>query len=262
MGNMFNEDSDYYEINGLPNESEREGKYLDESKAVYYKKYKKLIKSKRKYIDRHVETHEDNPRLTAMFGKVGKYIVKPHQKMSNEKRAELTEIIECAKDEKPIQKFLTENPFVLTEKMQPAHHGQLCIPKPSLGGLLNPDFLMAGLDSAGFWWYGVELGSPEHHMFTKAGNPTKELSHELRQIEDWRQWLTKHIGYARDELGYMHIDGDLPCYVIIGRRNEEILDKDKLMERQRSVMKRDKDGLLLHHFEWLLDDTSNLVFVR
>jgi len=189
-------------------------------------------------------------------------MVEPHQKLSNEKRRELATIIKSAKDERPLQKFLRENPFVLTEKISPAHHGQICIPKPNLGGLLHPDFLIAGLDSAGFWWYGVELENPNYHMFTKAGDPTKELSHAIRQIEDWRNWLTKNIGYAQDELGYMHIDADLPCYVLIGKRDEEILDKETLLIRQRSVMKRDKDVLFLHHFEWLLDDMPILVRVK
>jgi len=257
---MSLDDSDVEEIDDFLNEDEFEEKYLDESEAAYYKKYKSL--TAKELHDRSIESHRDRRTLSSLSKKLGKYMVKPHQTLSNEKREELAKIVVSAGDERQIQKFLEENPFVLTGKIEPAHHGQICIPKPDLGGSLHPDFLIAGKDSAGFWWYGVELESPKYHMFTKAGDPTKELSHAIRQIEDWRNWLTKNIGFARDELGYMHIDGDLPCYVIIGRRDEEILDRETLLLRQRAVMKRDKDVLFLHHFEWLLEKKRTLVRVQ
>ena len=195
---MLNEDPDFEEIDDFSNEDEFEEKYLDESEAAYYKKYKSL--TAKELHDRSIESHRDSRTLSSLYKKLGEYMVKPHQKLSNEKRQELATIIVSAGDERPIQKFIKENPFVLTEKIEPAHHGQICIPKPNLGGLLHPDFLITGKDSAGFWWYGVELESPKYHMFTKAGDPTKEHSHAIRQIEDWREWLKKNIGYAQDTL--------------------------------------------------------------
>lgn len=157
--------------------------------------------------------------------------------------------------------FLTDNPFVLTCKINPAHHGQICIPKPKLGNQLEPDYLIAGLDSAGFWWYGVELENPNCRMFTKAGEESNELKHALRQIDDWRDWLRNNISYAQNTLGFMHIDAELPCYVIIGKRENEILDESILVQRQREVMKRDKNGLFLHHYEWLIDEHRTIVEV-
>jgi hypothetical protein len=242
------------------NESGFEQEYVDESEVPYYKKYKRM--TGKQLYDRFTESHEDNPKLSKLLKKVRKYIVEPHQKLSEEKMDELDRIIKSAKDERRLQKFLKENPYVLTEKMQPAHHGQICIPKPNLGGFLHPDFLMAGMDSAGFWWYGVELENPNYPMFTKAGNPTRELNTALSQIEDWRHWLRENIAYARDTLGFMHIDGELPCYVLIGRRDEEIVDEEELLMKQRSMMKRDKYLLFLHHYEWLLDDRMTLVRIR
>jgi hypothetical protein len=253
---MLKGDSGFDENHSFLNEGEFDDIYRDESEAAYFEKYERL--TKKQLTNRYAESHEDTPQLR----KLHKYVVEPHQKLSNEKRQELATMIRSARDERPLQKFFKDNPFVLTSKIEPAHHGQICIPKPNLGGQLHPDFLIAGKDSAGFWWYGVELENPNYHMFTKEGNYTKELSIAMHQIENWRDWLTKNIAYAQDELGYMHIDGDLPCYILIGRRDEEVLDKERLLKRQRSVMKRDKDVLFLHHFEWLLDDNPILVRVK
>lgn len=255
---MKNESSDSNTVDRLLPEDDYEDKYRDESEAAYFNKYLNLLKSKEEYEKRHIESHEDIVRLK----KLEKYMVKPHQKLTIEMRQELAEIISSAKDEKPIQKFIGKHPFLITSKVQPAHHLQVCIPTPNLGGLFKPDFLIAGMDSAGFWWYGVELENPNYHMFTQAGDQTKELSHALRQIEDWREWLTDNIMYAQHTLGYIQIDAELPSYVLIGRRDEEVLEASNLQNRQRAVMKRDKNQLLLHHYEWLLDDSLTLVRVK
>ncbi|MFC1948102.1 Shedu anti-phage system protein SduA domain-containing protein [Chloroflexota bacterium] len=230
--------------------------YRDESEAVYWEKIRNL--SKEEYENRHLESHKDVVRIK----KLEKYMVRPHQKLSLEETRKLNEIISSSQDERPLQKFLEDNPFVLTSKIHPAHHLQICIPTPNLGGLYKPDYLIAGLDSAGFWWYGVELENPHYRMFNKNGEQTKELSHAIRQIEDWREWLRNNISYAQNTLGFIQIDADLPCYIIIGTRNQEIVDSETLQNRQRAVMKRDKNSLLLHHYEWLSDDKLNLVRVR
>ena len=177
---MRNGNFDFNEMDRILADDDSEEEYRDESEAAYWDKYKSL--SKEEYEDRHIESHEDVTRLK----KLAKYMVEPHQKLSFDKRKDLAEIISSSKDEKPLQRFIEENPFIITSKIQPAHHVQVCIPTPNLGGLLKPDFLIAGVDSAGFWWYGVELENPNYRMFKQAGDQTKELSHAIRQIEDWR----------------------------------------------------------------------------
>jgi hypothetical protein len=193
---------------------------VDETQAIYHERHKKLPQGE--LIDRHTETHEHPER----WKKLWKYYIEPHQNVSKEKVNELASTIRIAKDERIMQDFLKKNPYLLTRGIHPAHHGQICIPKPKLGGQLEPDFLIAGLDSAGFSWYGVELKSPEYKMFTKEGEETKELKHAIRQIQEWRSWLTSNIVFAQDTLGYMHIDANLPCFVFIGRRENEVLDEE------------------------------------
>ncbi len=209
-------------------------------------------------LKRYEESHENREKAS----KLAHYFVQPHQKMTSGMRKGLADLIASSSKESGIQKFTEKYPYVITEKIYPAHHGQLCIPKPNLGGQLHPDFLIAGLDSAGWWWYGVELENPKYKMFTNSGDPSKELSHAMRQITDWRQWLIDNIGFARDTLGYIQIDGDLPCYILIGRRDNEELDGIQLQRQQRGIMKRDKDSLFLHHYEWLLDESPTLINIK
>ena len=61
-------------------------------------------------------------------------------------------------------------------------------------------------------------------MFTKKGNPTKALTHAIRQIQDWRAWLKRNYDYASRErnkrgLGLVDIDSNIPGLILIGRRN-------------------------------------------
>ena len=223
---------------------------LDESQAIYEKKYEGL--TLREQIDRYEASHRPNKKLEA-------YLVRPHQRLSDANRAELASLIETSPDERRLHQFLKRNPFILTRKIQPAHHGQLCISKPRLGCQHVPDFLMAGCDSRGWWWYGVELESPSAAMFTRDGHETRVLRHAIKQVEDWRTWLKENIGYARDALGYEYVDGDMPCYIIVGKRENEVLGESQLKSRRQAVRKRDKSGLFLHHYEWLLEDELTLV---
>lgn len=262
MGKFFNDNTGFsvdYSFEELSEEEFEElskEHYLDETQAIYHGRHKKLSLQER--INRYKESHK-NPKP---WKKLQRYYVKPHQHIPQEKKDELTSIIRTATDERPIHDFLEKDPFFLTRVISPAHHAQICIPKPNLGGILYPDFFIAGLDSAGFSWFGVELENPGYSMFTKKSEETAALKHAIRQIEDWRSWLNDNIGYAQNTLGYMHIDADLPCFLFIGRRKNEVLDEETLLRRRRAVKKRDKHGLFIHHYEWLLDATPTIVKVK
>lgn len=123
-----------------------------------------------------------------------------------------------ARDERPLQTFLAEFPVALAPLAAPG--GTLwCIDRPRLGSEFVPDFLLASITSVGFRWTMVELESPNQKPLTNAGLPAKKLADALRQIRDWRTWLTDNVAYARDELGLTDIDGVIPAYAIIGRRS-------------------------------------------
>ncbi|MEK7281476.1 MAG: Shedu anti-phage system protein SduA domain-containing protein [Chloroflexota bacterium] len=218
---------------------------LNESEEVYEERYKALLQNPKELSARYERGH------LAAGGSLRNDSVKTHQQLQQQHIEAFTSLIRTAATEEELHKFIKQNRYLLTRKIHPAHHGQFCISKAKFGSQYIADFLIAGLDSAGLWWYGVELESPRKRMFTQNGDPTKELSHAIRQIEDWRGWLRQNIQYAQES--YPGIDAELPCYVIMGSREVEVLAGDKLRSRTREVMKRDKPGLLLHHYEWLLE---------
>jgi len=233
--------------------------YMDETQAIYHERLKKLRKNDllKLYRERYHESHECPEKIE----KIREFILEPHQAASVETIETLQEIIKTAIDERLIQEFLTKNPFLVARCIHPAHHGKVCIPKPNFGRELQPDYLIAGLDSSGFSWFGVEFENPKYKMFTKSGEETKELKHAIRQVQAWRSWLNDNIAYAQNTLGFLHIDSNLPCIIIIGRRENEVLDETTLIKRRRDIKNNDKYGLLLHHYEWLIDVQPTMIKV-
>ncbi|MBA7715852.1 hypothetical protein ES703_124910 [subsurface metagenome] len=170
----------------------------------------------------------------------------------------LRNVIESAVGEREPQKFLRKHPLFLVQHLK-GGAGRWCIPQKRLGAEHVPDFVIGERSSLGYEWYGVELKSPKAHIFTRNGDPAKELNHALRQIADWRIWLKKNIDYAsrsrnQKGLGLMDIDSDLPCLILIGRRKD--LDEGT-QERRRQIGKQNK--VQIHTYDWLLDTVEKRV---
>jgi hypothetical protein len=69
--------------------------------------------------------------------------------------------------------------------------------------------------SLGHEWQAVELESPLKPMFNNNGDASRYLVDAIRQIQDWRSWLTRNQDYAaraRNEsgLGLTDITGNVP----------------------------------------------------
>ena len=99
----------------------------------------------------------------------------------------------------------------------------------------------------------MELESPKVKMFTVKGDPTKELTHAIRQIQDWRSWLKSNRDYATRErnkhgLGLTDIDSNVPGLIFIGRRK----DVDKSTDELRRQMVQDSN-ILIHTYDTLID---------
>jgi hypothetical protein len=122
-----------------------------------------------------------------------------------------------AGDERPLQTLFASHPSLMGP-LTPAGGGYWCLDRPRLGAELVPDFLLGTITSVGFRWVMVELESPLERALTKGGLPAKKLAEALKQVRDWRTWLTDNVAYARSELGLKDIDGSCHAYVVIGRR--------------------------------------------
>jgi hypothetical protein len=107
--------------------------------------------------------------------------------------------------------------------------------------------------SLGTEWYAVELESPSSCFFNKNGDPSRTLNHAIRQIIDWRIWLTKNLDYAsrkRDEngLGLTDIDGTVCGLVILGRQST--VDSYSIQRRKQLGKEL---NIKIHTYDWLAD---------
>ena len=160
--------------------------------------------------------------------------------------------IESAKKEEDIQKILALIPLLLVQHLR-GGHGRWVIPKQKLGAEHVTDFIIGERHSFGFDWTAVELESPKLKMFTKKGNPTKALTHAIRQIQDWRAWLKRNHDYASRErnkkgLGLVDIDSNIPGLILIGRRNSI----DPSTHELRRQMVQDLN-IKIHTYDTLID---------
>jgi len=151
-----------------------------------------------------------------------------------------------AADERPLQTFLASFPVLLAPLAQPG--GKIwCLDRPRLGSEFVPDFLLASVTSIGFLWTMIELESPTGRPLTRVGLPAKKLAEALKQIRDWRTWLTDNVAYARGELGLKDIDSVCAAFVVIGRRAG--LDP-KQIKTYRALS---ADGVIVMSYDRLLE---------
>jgi hypothetical protein len=157
----------------------------------------------------------------------------------------------AAEDESAMQRALEGSPCLLVQHLT-GGAGAWVIPKKRLGSEHVTDFLIAEQDSGGFVWYAVELERPQAKIFTVKGDPAAPLTHALRQINDWRSWLSRNPDYARrprHQSGHSltDIEAELDGLIILGRESDLDLGKTgslrKRLERDNRVKIRTYDWL-------------------
>jgi antiviral defense system Shedu protein SduA len=109
---------------------------------------------------------------------------------------EFRRLLDEERGERSLQAFLQCYPTVLIQILSGGQR-RWAIPQKRLGEKHVTDFILGEFNSLGYHWYPVELESPIAGLFTKTGDPTKALTHTVRQIQDWRLWLNQNLDYAR-----------------------------------------------------------------
>lgn len=161
----------------------------------------------------------------------------------------LKNCINTAKREEDIQQFLQRNPHFLVQHLV-SGHGRWVIPKLKFGAEYVTDFVIGERHSFGFEWQVVELESPTKPLFNKKGDPSQSLNHAIRQIQDWRAWLTENQNYAarsptdNSGLGLTDITGTVPGLILIGRRSPALYRHNQ----RRRQMGRDLN-IHIHTFD-------------
>jgi hypothetical protein len=161
-----------------------------------------------------------------------------------------------ARDEYDMQRFLEANPRILIQHLVGGRSAWI-IPKKRLGAEHETDFMIAQKASGGLVWYAVELERPQARIFNKNGDPSAALTHALRQINDWRDWLSQNRDYAarpreRSGLGLISIDPELEGLIVIGRDAE--LDQCATASRRRRLERTHR--IKIETYDWLLSQAS------
>jgi len=172
--------------------------------------------------------------------------------ISEEEVYELETVVETAKDEKPIQKFLERHPHLLAALLSGGE--RFCIPQARLGGKYVPDFLIAEAGSLGIWWVLVELETPNSRVTLKTdGQLDKHARKGVAQVQEWREWIQENLSSARkrkaeEGLGLIDIRPRAPGLVLVGRRAQ--LGSEGSAARKQC---REDQDIEIHTYDWLIE---------
>lgn len=113
--------------------------------------------------------------------------------------------------------------------------------KIGLGAEYEIDFVFCDPGSSGAEWHLVEIEPPSFRLFTAKGDPSKELTHALRQVRDWQRWLQVNRAYG--ERLMPGIDSPMG-HVFIGRRSE--LTTSEARERLKAINVQNRAHVEIH----------------
>jgi hypothetical protein len=179
----------------------------------------------------------------------------------------LQSVLDADQREEEIQVLIEQHPqlwrFVTANK-------PFVRPKMKLGEKFITDFIVLGsahwsqtqMRTATF----IELERGGCRLFNKKGDPSAELTHGIRQLRDWKQWVTDNRTYVRDmfvEHGWLEWarsewegEAGLPPFgfvarylLVIGRRAEMSPD-DRL---RLQGMNEDSKDITIVTYDVLLD---------
>lgn len=128
---------------------------------------------------------------------------------------ELHTLLNETKDERPLQSFYTEHPYLLAFPV----HSCWLFPKPRLGGgQWIPDFLLCDRNSLGYKWTLIELESPTLEPTNKDESVSAACHHAVQQIRDYRRWLRDNALFEEKQ-GFKGLNADCDAWIVIGRRD-------------------------------------------
>jgi Domain of unknown function (DUF4263) len=129
----------------------------------------------------------------------------------------LERLIDTSQDERPIQAFLKEHPYVLATALYP--HNCWIFPHPRLrGGLYIPDFLYCDRDSLGLRYRLVELESPTMRALNQDQSISRGTHHAVEQIQDYRGYL--RASALAEQREFPDISERCEGLIIIGRGDD------------------------------------------
>lgn len=136
---------------------------------------------------------------------------------------QLRHVIDAARDERPIQRFIESHPQVLAALL--GGNTRFVVSHPQFGGKRIPDFLIADVDSRGINWVLVELETPLSNVTLQDHNLLEKHARKgVSQVKEWREWILANLELARrsqlkEGLGLIDIRPRSAGLVLVGRRS-------------------------------------------
>jgi hypothetical protein len=168
-------------------------------------------------------------------------------------------VIQKAKDEKPIQKFIEEHPQMLTALL--GGNARFCLRQPPLAGRYVPDFLIGDVNSLGIRWILVELETPKSNVTLKKANDLdRHARRGVTQVKEWREWLLNNLDMARrsksrDGIGLVDIRPSSDRLVLVGRRARLFDNTDKVRNPIREA-----ERINVHTYDWLVEQLQGIFY--
>jgi hypothetical protein len=175
----------------------------------------------------------------------------PSRQLTRYEIAAFQDALDESRVESDMQSFLEAVPQFLIHQFA-VGRGAWVVPKKRLGSEHETDFLIADEASGGLMWHAVELERPQAMLFTRKGDPSAALNHAIRQIMDWREWLSQNRDYAskpraQSGLGLTGINPELDGLIIIGRGTD---GDEGITARRRRLAGTHR--VQIETYDWLL----------
>jgi hypothetical protein len=174
----------------------------------------------------------------------------PWVEITREEITAFNRTLAAATKEADMQKFLQTNPRFLLQHLT-AGRGYWVIPRKRLGAEHETDFLIAESDAGQLTWHAIEIEPPQARLFNAKGDPSAVFTHAIRQINDWRNWLSHNRDYAsrpreKSGLGLTNIDPELGGLVIMGR---DVQLNPSIDQRRHRLMRDNR--IRIQTYDWL-----------
>jgi hypothetical protein len=212
-----------------------------------------------------VTANQASARSTSReFSRVKELELRPYKvtaRLTLEDIEQLRNVIDTAKDEKPIQSFLESRPQILAALV--GGRSRFVVPRPNFGGKLIPDFLIADVDSGGINWVLVELETPASAVTLEGDHLLEKHARKgVSQVIEWRGWTENNLDLARKSrrdggLGLPDISSRSRGLVLVGRRARL---GDNASEVRRPVS--DDQRIDVHTYDYLLDRLEGTLSFR
>jgi hypothetical protein len=174
----------------------------------------------------------------------------PYHQVTVDQVNRFKRLLETNPKERFIQAFLDENKEIVGAYL--GAHAVYVASKPRFGTHYEADFAVAECNSAGTFWYLIELEQAGAKPFKKNGRPTAPLTHAIEQIKEWRRFIESNLDYCRrsrrkNGLGLEDISPRSSGVIIMGRDEHYSDEPDqwrkKLIEDEHIYL-RSYDGFI------------------